>query len=104
MVEPVRLTIARPAGTWRDVMRAYQLLVDGTVVGQIRTEETLQVTISPGRHRIQARIDWSGSRAVEFEAAAGADVRFRVQPAGNLLNIFWQIFTSDRWLQLTRLE
>lgn len=103
MTEQAHLTVARPAGAWRDAVRAYRLVVDGAPVGQIRTGETLHVPISPGRHRVEARIDWTGSRAVEFEAAAGVEVRFSVRPAGNLLNVFWQIFTSNQWLWLTHL-
>jgi hypothetical protein len=103
MTEQAHLTVARPAGIWRDAVRAYRLMVDGAPVGQIRKGETLRVPISPGRHRVEARIDWTGSRAVEFEAAAGVEVHFSVRPAGNVLNIFWQIFTPDQWLQLTYL-
>ena len=104
MTEQAHLTVSRPAGAFRDAVRAYRVMVDGALVGHVRGGETLHVPISPGRHRVEARIDWSGSRAVEFEAAAGGEARFTVRPAGNLLNIFWQIFTTDQWLRLTHLQ
>ena len=104
MTEPTHLIISRPSGTWRDKLRAYQLTVDGAQAGRIRSGETLDLPISPGRHWAEARIDWSGSRRLEFEAAAGAAVRLKVEPNGNLLNATWQIFTRRAWLRLTHLE
>ena len=78
-------------------------MVDGVFVGQIWRGGTWTVAVPPGRHQIEVRIDWSGSRAVEFEVPVGGVVRFQVEPAGKLINGAWQMFTRHGWLRLTKL-
>ncbi|GAA1366279.1 hypothetical protein GCM10009661_18720 [Catellatospora chokoriensis] len=90
----------RPPAVWRDRLRAYRLVVDGYEVGEIRRGQVLRVQVSPGRHEVQARIDWTGSKRWVFDAVEGCEARFRVEPAGNSL-MFWQAFGSEDWLRMS---
>jgi hypothetical protein len=97
---PSSIAFYRPPAVWRDRLRAYQLVVDGYVVGEIRPGQVLRVPVSPGRHEVHARIDWTGSKRWVVDAVDGSEARFRVEPAGNSL-MWWQAFGSERWLRMS---
>ncbi|WP_155370224.1 hypothetical protein [Catellatospora vulcania] len=90
----------RPRGGWRDRMRAYCLVVDGSVIGEIRRGQVVRVPVHPGRHQVRATIDWTGSPQVTVDVPAGSEARFRVEPAGNALMV-WQVLSLTGWLRLT---
>ncbi|MFC7547218.1 hypothetical protein [Plantactinospora sp. GCM10030261] len=104
MTVAATVTFHRPASGWRDMLRPYKLLIDGQVKGTIRRDQARSFVVAPGRHVAQARIDWTGSRPVEFEVGPGGTVELVVTPNGELVNQFWQIFTRDRWLSLTQMR
>jgi hypothetical protein len=97
--ESGQLVIERPTPAYRDLFRAYVIEVDGQRRGRVRLGRKLSIAVPPGRHRVQARIDWSGSVAVEVDVATGVEVRLIVEPAGTPLN-FWQAFTRSGYLRL----
>ena len=90
---------SRPAGRWRDVLRAYRLYIDGEQRGTIRAGEEIRVGTEPGTHVVQARIDWSGSPEKELHAELGESVLVTVEPAGTAFK-FWQAFTRTGYLRL----
>lgn len=98
-----RLVINRPAGAWRDRLRAYHVLLDGQRLGVIRAGETIGSDIAAGPHLVQAKIDWSGSPPLEFDAEPGTEIVLRVEPAGNAF-MAWQAYGSTSWLRLTRIS
>ena len=74
------LTVHRDRG-WTDRFRRYRILVDGAEVGRLRQGERLAVEVAPGPHEVEARIDWCGSRVLEFECADEAPVEVVVRSA-----------------------
>lgn len=96
------VTISRPRTRWLDRLRAYRLVVDGAVKGEIRAGEEQSFAVAPGRHWVQGRIDWTGSPRLEFEVGPGETVRLRLAPRANPLTGLWFVFGSTRWLRLTR--
>ena len=87
-------------GTVRDLMRAYRIVVDGTEVGRVRRGETLDVAVTPGRHVVAARIDWTGSPDVEVTVAPGGTTRLVCEAEGALWRAAYQAFTRQGWLTL----
>ena len=71
------ITIARGAG-YMDSLRAYTILLDGHPLGELTESEIRTFPIEPGQHRLEARIDWCGSRPLAFTAAPDDDVKFFV--------------------------
>ncbi len=59
----------------------------------------LIVDVPPGRHRVQARIDWTGSESIDVDVAAGVDVHLVVETTGTAFE-FWQAFTRSGYLCL----
>jgi hypothetical protein len=54
-----------------DWLRAYKILLDGEVVGQIRNGREVVLEVPPGRHELSLKIDWAGSNTLTFDAAEG---------------------------------
>jgi len=61
------LRIIRDSG-FVDFLRAYFVVVDGEKVGKIRNGKTKEFPISSGRNELSLRIDWCGSRTIQFNA------------------------------------
>jgi hypothetical protein len=94
-----RILIERPRGMWRDIARQYNIKVDGEQVGKISRGSQFAVDVEPGSHRVQARIDWTGSREINVDVTEGIDVHVTVEPAGNSLQLY-QVFTKSGYLKL----
>lgn len=67
------LIVRRDRG-YADKWRKYRILLDGVEIGKLAQGEELRQEISEGLHEIQARIDWSGSRHMAFDARSGEQV------------------------------
>ncbi len=101
MRQTATVILHRPPA-WSDRLRTYRFLLDGEVRGHIRRGATLSFEIHPGRHWAQARIDWTGSPRLEFDAAPGETVYLEVRPRPNPLTVLWYLPGTTRWLRLSR--
>jgi hypothetical protein len=54
--------------------RKYRVFVDGQKVGTILYRKTEYLSVRPGRHRVQVRIDWWRSNLVSIDIAEGEDI------------------------------
>jgi hypothetical protein len=90
------LVVSRPAGWYQDLLRRYEVVVDGRVAGRLRRGEELRVDVPAGRHRVQARIDWTGSPPVEVDVPPSGTVTVTVTPDDPVRGLF----SSDRYLRL----
>ena len=43
---------------FQDMIRAYQIFIDGTKKGSIRQNGELRIDVEPGEHTISMKIDW----------------------------------------------
>jgi hypothetical protein len=86
---------------WRDLIRSYRIVVDGVDRAMIRRRKEVSVPVAPGRHIVQARIDWTGSPPMEFDICAGETIRLRVEPAGSAAMSLDQVFGRTSWLLLS---
>ena len=72
------LTIVRDSG-YADRIRAYRVILDGQKIGEIRNGETKQFPIAPGRHRIALKVDWCGSKPVDFTVTETDNLAFQAK-------------------------
>ena len=86
---------------WIDRARAYKILVDGELKGTVRAGETLVLAIDPGRHKIQARLDWTGSAPMLIDVGPGATIEMRVETPANPFTLLWFAWGTRRYLRLT---
>lgn len=96
----LHIIVSRPNGKYRDGGRRYRLLVDGDPAGDIGPGEELAIPASAGHHRVQARIDWTGSPQVDVVVAPHQTPRLVVRPAGSAAMAMFQVLGRTRYLKL----
>lgn len=101
--ESATLVLRRPPSPWVDRLRSYVIRVNGVPVSKIRDGGELVVPLHPGRHHVEARIDWTGSLPVEVVLQAGEVVVLGVEPAGGPVRSFGHLFGRHRYLTLGRI-
>jgi hypothetical protein len=68
------------ARTWQDLLRTYQVFVDGKLVGRLKRSSELSMDLPSGRYACRVGIDWSGSPTVTAEVRAGEVTMLHVLP------------------------
>ena len=94
------LVVQRPSQVWRDRWRSYVVLVDGVRVGKIRRGGEIVMPVAPGTHRVEARVDWTGSAPVEVMLHAGESAVLAILPAGGSAQALEQIGGRHGYLVL----
>jgi hypothetical protein len=89
------LRVERVAAPWRDKLRAYKIVVDGMTVGSVADGASKDVPVEPGSHTLRIKLDWAGSRTVEFAVAEGQRVIWQCLPNGGAWSA-WRAFFSPR--------
>ena len=72
------LRIIRDSG-YADRLRAYQVIVDGKHVGDLRDGQTKEFPVSAGQRQLSLKIDWCGSKTVSFSVAEDDTVTFHAK-------------------------
>jgi len=97
------LRVRRPSGHYQDALASYRLELDGQTLARIRPGQDLTFAIPPGTHSLRARINWTGSRTLAFDAAPGSTVTVRVQPVDVMFGL-WRMFTTTEWVMIELME
>jgi hypothetical protein len=95
------LIVRRRAAWWRDRMRDYIVLVDGSERGRVGDDGEVRVHVEPGRHKVRLKIDWCGSPTVDVDVPEdGAQVLDCGPNATPFTAIFYIIFRTSHYLTL----
>ena len=101
------LRIHREASNWTDRARAYQVLIDGQVAGEIGNGATADFAVGAGSHDLRLKINWTGSPIEHFSVSPDEVVEFRCRAAVQPTRALWELIRSfrhhDSWIQLERL-
>jgi hypothetical protein len=89
-----QIVVERESRAWRDRLRAYKVLVDGSRVASIRRGERITIPTAEGRHRVQLVIDWARSATLQVEVPPNGTVVLRCRP--NLSQSAFKAMTSGR--------
>jgi hypothetical protein len=89
------VVVDRPRFGWA-VLRTFKIDVDGKRVGHVSAGQRRVFTVSPGSHVVRARLDWSRSRSVELDLAAGEIAVLACR------TIAWESLLAGLTLGLTR--
>lgn len=99
------LTITRDSG-YADRLRAYQVVLDGERIGEIRNGETKEFSIGPGKHALSLKIDWCGSETIDFVVAPEEKPAFQVKSGLRgkrvFLSLWYVLFARNSYLRLER--
>jgi hypothetical protein len=55
----------------------YEVVIDGASAGSVKMNDTIEVTIEPGRHTLQIRSGRNSSATRTFSAGEGQTITFR---------------------------
>ncbi|MCA8985852.1 MAG: hypothetical protein R3C12_22920 [Planctomycetaceae bacterium] len=96
------IRIKRDTG-YVDSLRAYIVVLDGNVIGEIENGQQVEFDVAPGMHHLNLKIDWCRSNIIDFEVnqdaiefECGSNLRgFKV-----LLAIFYVLFLRSKYLWL----
>ena len=87
-----KILVRRSEKGWRDRFRAYKVFIDDQEAGRLRRGEAAEFEIGPGRHVVQARIDWKRSASFEVSGDGQELLRFRCGPARSPIYAFIDLF------------
>jgi hypothetical protein len=73
----------------------YDVIVDGQRAGSLDMNDTIEISIAPGRHTVQVRDGRKSSRAQTFDVAENQTVAFRCT-GKSILPIFLASFVFPR--------
>lgn len=99
------LIVQRDRG-YADALRAYDIELDGAVIGRINQGQVLRFPLAPGSHRVRVKIDWCGSETVNLQVHGDETVTVRAE--SNLrgimvfLAIWYVLFDRNQYLRLTQ--
>ena len=95
------LIVRRRAAWYQDRMRDYIVLVDGSERGRVGNDAEVRVHVERGRHKVQLKIDWCSSPAVEVDVADGAAQVLDCGPNATPLTLMYYVFLRvGRYLKL----
>ena len=99
------LKIVRDSG-YADLVRFYEIVLDGKRVGKLWNGDTTELTVAPGRHSLLIRIDWCGSKTIQFTVDEGSSILFEVKNTCRglrlALALWYVLFAKNSYLRLTR--
>lgn len=96
------IILKRDSG-WADGVRKYKILLDGNVLCKIADGETLTLPIEAGQHTIKVKIDWCGSKVINFtvqEKNVVFDIASNLRGAKVFMAILYG-FMPSKWVNLT---
>lgn len=103
-----RVVVERPADSWNDFTRRYELLVDGAVRCSLRRGEEQSFVLPAGTYEAEGRIDWCKSHPLAFAVAAGGTTRLRLRSGltgWRAILVFATVFLGARgYLELEQVE
>jgi hypothetical protein len=81
--------------------RRYKIYVDGVKVAAVRVGKTIEIPVTPGEHRVKAKLDWCSSPEVVINVVAGQPSNLAVETVGPIYAMLAnQLFRPSRYLAL----
>lgn len=94
------ITVWRPPG-FVDRVRSYRILVGGEEALRIRPDTSVTIPVAPGRHDVEARIDWLSSPTVAVDVGPGEAVALECAGQRSLFVALKHLFVRrDEYLSL----
>jgi len=103
-MQQARLVIHR-GSAYADRWSSYKLFANDMLLGKIKRNGRLEVSLDPGAYDIEARIDWTTSEALWLELPAGETQHIEVSNTYGALKAGWAITVGmDSYLSLRELD
>jgi hypothetical protein len=85
--------IVRRRAASQDQMCKYVVLVDGGERGRVGNDSEIRVHVEPGRHRVQLKVNWCRSPAVDVDVPGGGKQVLDCGPDTSPLTDYLDIFS-----------
>lgn len=89
---------------WKDLFRAYEIILDGENVGIIFASQSISVPVAPGHHSLKMKIDWCGSEEINFSIGSKEEIIFECESGLSILQVllipYYLIFKPNNWILL----
>lgn len=79
-----------------DVLRAYNVFIDGKKMGTIHQMESRSFEVQPGHHEVFLTIDWCSSTSLSVDVVALDEVKLFCKANANLLTVFYFITVGSQ--------
>ena len=88
---PAKLNVTRETTSLMELRRgAFQIALDGEIIGSIDRHQTFETPLEPGHHQLQVRIGRYSSGRQSFDVADGDTVNFRCNRAK-----IWPVYVAS---------
>lgn len=88
---------------YADSWRAYEIIIDGEKVSEIRGGQSIELQTPNGTHKIALKIDWCGSNEIEFSVWNDETIEF---DCGNntklILAFYYVLFARNEYIWLRK--
>lgn len=99
-VEQTSIQIERRRGI-ADLIRSYQVYVDGQHAGKLREDERCTVAVQPGDHEVILKVDWCSSPPVIVHVEAGETISLYCQSYSSVLaGLYLLVFHPKNYIQV----
>jgi hypothetical protein len=76
----------------------YEIILDGDDVGIIFNGRSISIPIEAGNHSVKLKVDWGGSKEINFSVSEGEEIKFECEDSGSLLQVLFFPFTLPYYL------
>lgn len=87
-------------GGYSNKLRKIRLVLDGREIDRLVEGEKKTIAIAPGKHTLQAQIDWCGSNKIEFSLKEGETKDFSLMGTSPMLALYHILFDWNGYLIL----
>jgi hypothetical protein len=87
-------------GGFTDRARAYKILVDGELAGEIRANETRTLSLAEGEHEVQLKIDWCTSKTLQVGISSNQPADLSCCSRNPFLAFYWVTFGRHEYIDL----
>jgi hypothetical protein len=95
------ITVWRPRA-FVDRLRSYRIRVDGEEALRIRPDTLVTIPVAPGRHDVEARVDWLSSPTVAVDVGPGEAVALECAGQRSVFAALKHLFVRrNEYLSLT---
>jgi hypothetical protein len=74
------LVVTRDGAAGRDMLRSYDVWADKAKVASVKRGKSARIDLPAGKHVIQVRIDWNGSKELTVVIAEGVEIELTCGP------------------------
>lgn len=85
-------------------LRNINLWLDSQKIGEIRDGESIEFEVSPGKHTLIARIDWTSSNPIEFTIDSEQLIHFNLSGRNPFLALLYITIWRNKYLKLIILD